>query len=373
MALRFRRSEPGVWLSTAAHAGIVAAGLFAFTSEMLPEAQEGIPVEIVTDNQVSEITRGETTAKEVKAEAKPRVDRVAELEEKRDPGEAQRDAPAPAQRPVEAKLDEEESDAAPPQPPLRPADLAAPPAAPALEEAAKAAERAKAEALAQHEAEQAAEAKAKAEAEARAKAQAEAKARAAAEAKAKADAKAKAEAEAKAAAEAKAKAEAKARAEAELKAKRQAELADKFNPGSIREILQSRAPAQSSGATGREINRTAALGTATGIAQRLNPSQLDALRGLLQEQLNRCWDAPMALQTEPNPPTATLRIKLNQDASLAAEPIVLNNSPHRLFRITAESATRAVRRCRLKVPAQFAPYYQDWKDLVINFNVRDMG
>jgi colicin import membrane protein len=364
MGLRFSRSEPGVWLSTAAHAGLIAAGLIAFTSEMLPDAQEGIPVEVVTDNQLSEITRGETTAKEVKAEVKPRVDRLAEFEEKRDPGEAQRDAPAPPQRPVEAKLDDEET--APPRPPLRPADLAPPAGAPARDVAAEAAARAEAEAMARQEAEELA----KAEAEAKAK-KAEAEARAKAQAEAKARAKAEAEAKAKALAEAKAKAEAKA--EAELRAKRQAELADKFNPGDIREILRSREPAQSSGATGRELNRTAALGTATGIAQRLNPSELDQLKGLLQQQLNRCWDAPIALQTEPNPPTATVRIKLNQDASLAAEPVVLNNSPHRLFRITADSATRAVRRCRLTVPAKFVPYYQDWKDLVVNFNVRDMG
>ena len=27
----------------------------------------------------------------------------------------------------------------------------------------------------------------------------------------------------------------------------------------------------------------------------------------------------------------------------------------------------------LRIPAQFQPYYQDWKDLVVNFNLRDMG
>jgi len=49
VALKFDRSEPGVWVSGAVHAAILAAGLFAFASPKLPEAEEGIPVEIVTE------------------------------------------------------------------------------------------------------------------------------------------------------------------------------------------------------------------------------------------------------------------------------------------------------------------------------------
>ena len=51
-----------MWLSGAAHAALLVAGLVAFTTEKLPDATEGIPVEVITDNQLSEITRGETTA-----------------------------------------------------------------------------------------------------------------------------------------------------------------------------------------------------------------------------------------------------------------------------------------------------------------------
>ena len=49
MALpQFDRSKPGVWLSGAAHVAMLAAGLFAFTSTTYPEADEGIPVEVIT-------------------------------------------------------------------------------------------------------------------------------------------------------------------------------------------------------------------------------------------------------------------------------------------------------------------------------------
>jgi colicin import membrane protein len=184
---------------------------------------------------------------------------------------------------------------------------------------------------------------------------------------------AEAAAKARAVAEAKARAEAKAK-EAEARAHKQAELAAKFNAGDIKQLLASKEPSQSSGSTGAEINRTASLGTATGNAQRLSPSMRDALIGLLQEQLHKCWVVPVALQSAPNPPIPSVRVKLNQDGSLGAEPAVLNRSADALFGVAADSALRATRRCApLKIPAQFQPYYQDWKDLVVNFNLRDLG
>ncbi len=245
---------------------------------------------------------------------------------------------------------------------------------PKREDLAKLVEREEAEALAK------AEAQKKAEAEARAKAAAD---KAAAEAKARAEAerqkelgeqKALAEQKAKQVAEAKALAEAKAKAEAEAKAKRQAELAEKFNAGDIARLLQSKEPSQSSGSTGREVQRTASLGTATGTAQRLNPSQRDALMGLLRDQLHRCWQAPVAVQASDKPPVPSVRLQLNQDGSLAAEPAVLNGSADPLFRAVADSATRASRRCApLRIPSQFQPYYEDWRSLVVNFDPREMG
>jgi colicin import membrane protein len=374
VGLKFDKVEPGVWVSGAAHAAILAAGLFAMTTTSFPPADEGIPVEVITDNQFSEITRGEKTAKEVTPNTNPRVDRVAEAQEQRDPGEAKRDMPAPPTRPADMKVADEEvaAAAAPPAPPTRPEPTPEPPKReaekkpePSAEEL-KLAEREAAETLARQQA----DARTKAETDAKAKAEADAKAKAVAEAKAKA----KAEADAKAKAVAEAKAKAKAEADAEAKAKRQAEVAEKFNPGDIRQLLQSKDQAQSSGASGREINRTASLGTTTGTAQRLNPSQRDQLIGILQEQLHRCWVVPVALQSTPKPPVPSVRIKLNQDGSLAAEPAVMNRSAEPLFDVAADSATRAARRCSpLRIPAQFVPYYQDWKDLVVNVNLRDMG
>ena len=52
----------------------------------------------------------------------------------------------------------------------------------------------------------------------------------------------------------------------------------------------------------------------------------------------------------------------------------MNSSSDPLFRPVVDSALRATRRCApLRIPAQFAPFYQDWKDLVVDFDPKEMG
>ena len=64
LKLKFNTSEPGLWVSGVAHVSLLAAALIGLSvGSEFPEAQEGIPVEIITDNQLSQITKGETNAK----------------------------------------------------------------------------------------------------------------------------------------------------------------------------------------------------------------------------------------------------------------------------------------------------------------------
>lgn len=379
LKLKFNPSEPGFWISCVVHVALLTAALIGlpYASEF-PEAQEGIPVEVITDNQFSQITKGETDAKSVQPTPKPRADRIAEQTEQRAPGEDKVDAPAPPKRPDDMKVAEEEAAAA-----------AAAAAAKAQEQArAEAAAKAAAEAKAQAEAKAEAERKAieKAEAEAiekakaeQAKAEAEAKARAEAKAKAEAEAKrvaeakarAKAEAEAKAKAEAEAKrvAEAKAKAEAEAKARKEAQIAKKLDMGDLKQFLDSKQKSQSSGATGAEVQKTASLGTATGTAAKLNPSQRDALMGILQEQIQRCYTAPISASGADGTPPM-LDIRLNQDGSLASEPTVLRAGSSSTDQAVASAALRAVRRCApYRVPAQYMQFYSDWKVLNVQFDL----
>ena len=122
LKLKFNSSEPGLWVSGTTHVVLLVAALAGLSiASEFPEAQEGIPVEVITDNQFSQITKGEKTAKTVLPDPKPRAERVADKAELRDPGEDKRDAPAPPKRPEEMKVaDKEEPVAAQPPPPPPP-------------------------------------------------------------------------------------------------------------------------------------------------------------------------------------------------------------------------------------------------------------
>lgn len=414
--MKLSTSEPGMAFSALGHVTVLVAGLLAFSSpNPLPENEEAIAVELVDPNALNQVTHGERQAEKVEAQPKQRAERQSEKVERKEAGEAKQDTPAPPTRPAELKTAEENTSA--PLPPVRPAleppkpepkpvpDVAkAPPqkseaqaaqeAEQRREELAKLAEEAEIASKAKKAEEDArAAAKAKAEAEAKAKAEA-AKAKALAEAKAAEAAKEKAEAEAakaaaaeaakeKAEAEAKAKAEAeakakiaaaaKAKAEAEAKAKREAELAKNFNPTDIAKLLQSKEPAQSTGASAQQVNRTASLGTERGASQKLSPSMRAQLVGIIQDQLLKCWSVPIGLANAKGAVVPSVRMKLNTDGSLAGQPGVINSSADPLFRVAADSALTATRRCApLRIPAQFAAYYDDWRDVVVNFDPRDV-
>ena len=390
-------------VSALAHATVLVAGLLAFSSPApLPENEEAIAVELVDPSALNQVTHGERNAQKVEAQPKPRAERQSEVVERKEAGEAKTDTPAPPSRPPELKPADENASA--PLPPTRTAEAAKPetkPPEPAKqppqkteaaaareaeqkrEEQAKLAEEAELAAKAkQAEEEQTAAAKAKAEADAQAaKRAAEAKAKAEALAKAEADkaAKEKAETAAKAKAEAEQKAklaaEAKAKQEAEAKAKKEAEIAKNFNASDIARLLQSKEKAQSSGSSAPQVNRTASLGTERGAAQKLSPSLRAQLIGIIQDQLLKCWNVPIALANAQGGANVvpSVRMKHNADGSLAAQPGVINSSSDPLFRVAADSALTATRRCApLRIPAQFASYYDDWRDVVVNFDARDV-
>ncbi|MCP8939809.1 cell envelope integrity protein TolA [Alsobacter sp. SYSU M60028] len=390
--MKFDRSQPGFLVSGVAHFALLAATLVAFSSTAkFEDAQESLAVEIVTADELNQITKGERDAKTPKPDPKPRVDKVADVQEtKPNSQDAKRDVPTEA--------------AAEPLPPERPRDLTAEADAKAEAEAkaeadakaqaaaaaaAKAAEAAKARAEAKAKAD--AEAKAaedKAEAEALAKAEAEARAR---EAKAKADAKAKAEAEAKALAEAKAR-EAKAKADAEAKAKAEAEAKAKaeearklaaeppkpkappkpdakFDPSQIEKLLTSKEKPQQAPSTGREVNRTASIGTPNATGLKLNPSQKGRLGEYIKDRMRECWNVPAGAAGTPNL-KPRLHIEIGRDGAVVGVPTILNASSDPMFMTVAESAVRAVRRCSpFNLPRDLATpeTYEDWREWNITF------
>lgn len=400
--MKLSTSEPGMVMSALGHATFLVAGLLAFSSPTpLPENEEAIAVEVVDPSALNQVTRGERQAQKVQEQPIQRAERQAEIVERKEAGEAKQDTPAPPSRPVELKTADDNASAplppsrsallpktepqqTPPEPVKQPPQKTEAKAEPKpdlkREELARLAEEAELASKAKKAEEDAkAAAKAKAEAEAQARQEAAAKAKAEAQAKAEAAeaAKEKAEALAKAKAEAEAKAKiaaaAKAKQEAEAKAKREAEIAKNFNATDIAKLLQSKEQAQSSGSSAPQVNRTASLGTERGAAQKLSPSLRAQLVGIIQDQLLKCWNVPIALANAKGAVVPSVRMKLNTDGSLAAQPGVVNSSPDPLFRVAADSALTATRRCApLRIPAQFAAYYDDWRDVVVNFDARDV-
>ena len=104
MEFRFDRKEPGVWISAGTHVALLALALVSVAAPALPEAQEGVPVEVITENQFSEITKGERQADKPMPNATSRADRKAEKFEDREPENAKQDAPTAPTRTAEMKL-----------------------------------------------------------------------------------------------------------------------------------------------------------------------------------------------------------------------------------------------------------------------------
>jgi colicin import membrane protein len=455
--VRFNRLEPGLVLSSVAHAALLAVAVVGlWTPRSFEDHQEAIPVEVVTEDQLRQMTRGEREAKKPDPEAKPRADRVAEaVERKPDAPKAETDIVAPAgptqaEKDAEARAEAEtkvraEADAkarAEAQAAARAAAAAQAAEARAAEDRAAsqraaasarqaAAEKAAAEkAAAERAAEQerrAAETKAAEEAEERRQAEIDRERRAAeakrvAEAKAAADARARREAEAKAlretiereqqeaeerkeaaaeqarraaeakraaderarkaaeakAAEAKAQ-EAKAAAEArasEEKAKREAEAkaaaarrlaeAKPFNPTDISRLLENRQPAQSTGSTGPQPQRQAALGTPTGAAPKLSPSDREALIDFLRAKMRECISVPPGSNRNARP---EVRVLLARDGSLAAPPAIVGGD-----RAIGEAAVRGIRGCApYRIPARFMAQYEDWRSMIITIDASDLN
>jgi colicin import membrane protein len=138
----------------------------------------------------------------------------------------------------------------------------------------------------------------------------------------------------------------------------------KFDPSKISALLDKRDP-QRQAATGDTINRTASLGVPTGNSATLSQSEIDALRA----QIQACWNPPPG-SLDSRDLVVQVRLQLNRDGSVSAEPQVLNRGSHPQFQVAAEAARRAIRRC--------APYkmpiakYDIWQDVEVTFDPREM-
>ena len=139
----------------------------------------------------------------------------------------------------------------------------------------------------------------------------------------------------------------------------------KFDASRIAALLDKRDP-QRHAATGDTLSNKPSLGTATGTAVALSQNEIDALRA----RLRQCWNVPVGV-AEARDLVVTVRIQFKQDGSLSTEPRLMNSGSHPAFLTASESALRAVRTC---APYTFLPAakYEAWKDVIVDFDPRDM-
>jgi len=176
--------------------------------------------------------------------------------------------------------------------------------------------------------------------------------------------------------------EEKRRKEAELKKKREeekrrkeAEAKKKFDAEKISALLNKMPdkgaprPSVPLDEQAKSLNKGPVLGAPEGRDQQLSASELAILAQIIKSCVQSKWNVlgggESAQHTQ-----VKLRLRFNPDGRLASEPQIMNpqNTPY--FLAVRDSAVRAVQACE---PYSLPPAkYEYWKDIVLNFDPRDM-
>ncbi|MFO1101943.1 MAG: cell envelope biogenesis protein TolA [Methylocystis sp.] len=374
--MKISRSEPGLPLSSAIHAGLLLAALVLFSDKKFDDAVEMVPVDLVTDSELNQIMKGEKTARQIKST--PRVDKLApEAESKPEPplAEAKKDiaTPLPPARP----LPQPSADDAEPIPPKRVAALPPKPEPlPKPEEKQPEPKPAKPKAAAQEPTKKEAE-KEPDEAEVvkpkpPAKPEHSAKDSASPEKpkeRLKLDEVAKL-LESKKPPE-KSKPDAlgelaeKAVKETKPKSGDEAPPKTKFDAASISKLLSRESP-QRKAATGR-ATEAAALGAPTGTAAKMSASMEARIAAYIHDHYYPCWASALTLGGQTYTPI--VEFHLSREGALEGHPKLLNASASPTEHARGEQAMQAVRRCSpMRIPPEFMPYYEEaLREVTIRF------
>ncbi len=354
--MTLQRSEPGLPISAALHAGLLAASLLAFSeAPRFADTQESVPVEVVTDSQLNQIMKGEKTAHA--ARPTPRAEKVAEqIETHAQPPqpEAKRDvaAPLPPIKRLAAPSDDEAPQKqvkAPPTPPKRVAETPTPPPRPTPAAKAKAAPEPEED---------------KSEAEVvrpkpptRPKLDQAEKETPTPPETAKEKPRLKVDEVAKLLKEKKLE---KSEAGGAGRPKSGDETApkSKFSAANIANLLSHEAPQQRAAAAPQ--TQLASLGTPTGGAAKMSASLQGRIDGYTVEHYRKCWATALTMNAMTYVPRVEFR--LSRSGALEGEPRLLNPASNPVERARGEQALAAVRRCSpMPIPAEFAPYYDYWR------------
>ncbi|WP_184262445.1 protein TolA [Rhodopseudomonas rhenobacensis] len=138
-----------------------------------------------------------------------------------------------------------------------------------------------------------------------------------------------------------------------------------FDQSKIAALLDKRDPTRQA-ATGAALNSQASLGSSRGTAATLSQSELDALRA----RLTQLWNVQAGTE-RPEELIVDIRIRLTPERRLAAPPEIVSRGSSPRYQAAADAAMRAV--------LQGQPYdmlqagtYDQWKDMIVTFDPRQM-
>jgi colicin import membrane protein len=157
----------------------------------------------------------------------------------------------------------------------------------------------------------------------------------------------------------------KAEAKTPMPPRKPAPPAPKFDPKQVAALLDKRTATRIA-AAGDTLNNSASLGVSNGQAAQISLSELDALR----QRLAQLWSIPAGAK-DPQELVVLVRIKLKPDGRLAAPPMVLTSGKSPLFIAARDSAIRALFRGQ-PYDMLKPEHYEQWKDVEITFDPRDM-
>ena len=141
--------------------------------------------------------------------------------------------------------------------------------------------------------------------------------------------------------------------------------APKFDADQVAALLDKRDP-QRATATAETVNNAASLGAPTGHAAQLSVSEIDALR----RRLSECWNPPPGIDVNSNL-YVVLRVQFKSDASLAGDPVVVEDSASAQGPALAESGKRALLACQPFTMLR-PEHYEIWKDISVKFNPHEL-
>ena len=144
-----------------------------------------------------------------------------------------------------------------------------------------------------------------------------------------------------------------------------------FSFDKITALLDHEAP-QRKASTGRSLTQLASLGLPTSHADKMSPSMMAQLDGWLIDHYRGCWSYFGLGATQDYVPE--VRVQMAQDGSLTAQPKLINPPSDPNLRSLADSAIRAVSRCDpLPIPERYKPFYNAWRDRKVRFDPKEMG